>query len=543
MMSTCIATHIPGNLMTHNFSRSQHLSKTAVASEHGVVSAQHRVAAEVGAAVLARGGDCIDAAVATSFAIGALEPWMSGVGGIGTMVVYRAEEDRYEVISFGGESPAGLRASDFPLAGDGAVADLFPWRRVEGDRNLHGPTSIAIPGVVAGMGEAHRRYGRLAWHDLVMPSATLAREGLLVDWFTTVNIASAAADLRRYPTAAAEFLRDGLPPSAPWGVRDSVRLPRPRYATTLERIAREGARSFYEGDFARLIADEVAAAGGSLRASDLASYRVRVGDALAIPYRGATIHATPELSAGPTLAQTLKLLSAWAPDGTRPDARAYAAYGRALQQAYRQRLEDMGDGEGRRAIGAEHLAPTCTTHFNVVDAAGNMVAVTQTLLGIFGSKFVTPETGILMNNGIMWFDPEPGGTNALAGGKRCLANYTPVIASIGPSRRMAVGASGGRRILPAVAQLLSFAIDYGMDLEAAFDTPRIDASEGEVLIGDDRLDPGILADLAASFDLVPTALQTLPMKFACPSAVLRDGSTNQGATETFQPWADAVAAG
>ena len=529
--------------MPDNFSRSQQFSKTAVAGGHGVVSAQHRTAAEIGAAVLARGGDCIDAAVATSFAIGVLEPWMSGIGGIGTMVVHRAREDRFEVISFGGESPAGLDPRDYPLTGDGTASDLFPWRRVVDDRNLHGPASIAIPGVVAGMGEAHRRYGRLDWRDLVMPSVTLAREGLLVDWFTTVNIASGAADLRRYPAAAAEFLRDGLPPGAPWGVRESVRLPRPRYGATLERIANEGARSFYEGDLARTVADEIAAAGGPLRASDLASYRVRVSDALAIPYRGATVHATPELSAGPTLAQTLKRLSAWQPAGERPDARAYAAYGRALQAAYRQRLTDMGDADGRRAVGAEHLPPTCTTHFNVVDAEGNMVAVTQTLLGIFGSKFVTPETGILMNNGIMWFDPEPGRTNSLAGGRRCLANYTPAIAAIGPSRRIAVGASGGRRILPAVAQLLSFVVDYGMDLQAAFDTPRIDASEGEVLIGDDRLDPQIQASLAAEFDFVPTALQTLPMKFACPSAVMRDGATQQGATELFQPWGDAVAAG
>ena len=529
--------------MIDNFGRSQQVTKTAVVSPHGVVSAQHRVAAEIGAAVLAGGGDCIDAAVATSFAIGTLEPWMSGVGGIGTMVIYRAKEDRYEVIGFGGESPAGLDPRDYPLAADGTAQGLFPWRRVEGDRNLHGPASIAVPGVVAGMGEAHRRYGRQPWADLVRPAAALADEGLLVDWYTTLNIATGAEELRLYPTAAEEFLRNGLPPSVGWGVRDIQRLPRPRYAATLRHIADHGARSLYEGDLAQALAGEIAAAGGSLRASDLAAYRARVTPSLAIPYRGAVVHATPELTAGPTLAQTLKLLSDWTPSSSAPDAAAYAAYGRALQQAYRQRLSDMGDADGKRAIGAEHLPPTCTTHFNVVDAEGNMVSVTQTLLGIFGSKFVGPDTGILMNNGIMWFDPEPGRTNSLAGGRRCLANYTPAIAAIGPSRRMAVGASGGRRILPAVAQMLSFAIDYGMDLQAAFDTPRIDASEGAILIGDARLAKDVQATLAREFDFVPVAPLTLPMKFAFPSAVLRDGATNQGATEVFQPWGDAVAGG
>lgn len=529
--------------MDHQFSRSQTFHKRAARSAQGIVAAQHRLAAEVGAQVLAQGGDCVDAVVATSFAIGALEPWMSGIGGVGTMVLFRAAEGRAEVIDFGGISPQGLDPRDYPLAAEGRSASLFPWRRVVDDRNETGATAVAVPGVVDGMGQAHARHGRLPWRDLVQPAADLARKGLLVDWFTTLNIAGAAAELRRQPTAAAEFLIDGLPPSAAWGGREVMRLPRPRYAATLERIAEGGARSFYEGELAQQIAAEVAAAGSSLRASDLARYRARVSPALAIPYRGAVVHATPELTAGPTLAQTLHQLQGWQPAGSAPDAQAYAAYAQALQHAYRQRLQDMGDAEGRRAIGAEHLAPpTCTTHFSVVDAQGNMAAVTQTLLGIFGSKFVTPDTGILLNNGIMWFDPEPGRSNSLAGGRRCLANYTPVIAEVAPGRHLAVGASGGRRILPAVAQLLSFVIDHGMDLQQAFDTPRIDASEGPLVLVDDRLEPATQAALAQQFDTEAIALQTVPMKFACPSAVLRDGGLNQGATELFNPWADAVSA-
>lgn len=530
--------------MSGTFARSQHVTKTAVVTAHGVVSAQHRIAAELGARVLAGGGDCIDAAVAVSFAIGVLEPWMSGAGGIGAMVVHRAKENRTEVLSFGGESPAGLDARDYPLAKAGTARSLFPWPVVEGDRNLHGPASIAVPGVVAGMGEAHARWGRLPWRDLVRPAAALADEGLVVDWFTTLALATGADELRRYPVAAEEFLRDGLPPSPGWGVRDVERLPRPRYGATLRHIADHGARSLYEGDLAHALADEIAAAGGSLRASDLAAYRVRAGAPLEIPYRGATVSAVPELTAGPTLAQALLKLSAWTPSGSAPDADAWAAYGHALQHAYRQRLSDMGDADGRRAVGAEHLPrPSCTTHFNVVDAEGNMVSVTQTLLGIFGSKFVGATTGILMNNGIMWFDPRPGGANALGPGKRCLSNYTPVIADLGGGRRIALGASGGRRILPAVAQLLSFAIDYRMDLQAAFDTPRIDASEGAVLIGDTRMEAAVLERLGREFDLETVPPQTMPLKFACPSAVLRDGTTNQGATEIFNPWSDAVAAG
>jgi len=169
-----------------------------------------------------------------------------------------------------------------------------------------------------------------------------------------------------------------------------------------------------------------------------------------------------------------------------------------------------------------------------------MAAVTQTLLSIFGSRFVLPGTGILMNNGIMWFDTEPGKPNSLAPGKRCLTNYCPVIGERGV-RRFALGASGGRRILPAVTQLLSFLIDFDRDLDAAFHLPRIDASEGELVIGDELLSEEIHAALAARFAYVRMRRQTLPHKFACPSGVLRSGSSNWGATEIASPWGDAVA--
>ena len=177
----------------------------------------------------------------------------------------------------------------------------------------------------------------------------------------------------------------------------------------------------------------------------------------------------------------------------------------------------------------------------MVDRDGNMAAVTQTLLSTFGSKFVTPQSGVTMNNGIMWFDPTPGRPNSLAPGKRCLTNYTPVLAQAADGRRLALGASGGRRILPAVTQMLSFVMDYGMDLDAAIHTPRIDASEGAVVIGDVRLPAPVREALRARFDYEEARVQTFPMKFACPSVVLRDGDTNSGACESAQPWGDAVA--
>ncbi|QOZ75232.1 gamma-glutamyltransferase [Bradyrhizobium sp. CCBAU 53351] len=531
------------DIMPHQFSLNQTVRKPAVTSKGGIVASQSRRAAEVGAEVLAAGGDCVDAIVATTMALNVLEPWNSGVGGGGAMVLYRAKENRTEVIDYGMCAPQSLRVADYPLSGEGAASDLFPWPRVKDDRNIHGPGSIAVPGVVAGMEEAHRRYARMPWKDLVAPAARLAGEGLLVDWWTTVTISGSAADLRRYPASAAAFLKDGLPPSAPWGIKAETRLPQDTLKATLSHLAEAGPRDFYQGDLAKSIASDVKADGGSLSVEDLAAFRAHLREPLAIPYRGGKVYATPELTAGPTMAHALRLLQQSFKPGRAPDAAAYAEYALALQAAFRERLKDMGDADGKRSLGAEYLAPACTTHFSVVDRHGNIAAVTQTLLSSFGSRYVTPHTGIAMNNGIMWFDPTPGTTNSLAPGKRCLCNYTPVIAETKDGKRLAVGASGGRRILPSVMQLVSFAMDFGMDLDAAIHQPRIDASEGAVVIGDARLPEDVRKALAARFDYEETRVQALPQKFACPSVVMREGDVNSGAVEIFQPWADAVAEG
>jgi len=517
-----------------NFSSALRLHKPALESEGGIVVAQHRRAAEVGAAILARRGDAVDAAIATSFALGVLEPWMSGIGGGGAMVLYRAREQRTTVIDFGMRAPASLDLRDYSLSGRGVASDLFPWAHVVDDRNIVGPLSVAVPGTVDGMRLAHERFATRTWADLVAPAVELADEGLLVDWFATENIASGAADLRRYPASAESFLVDGLPPVPAWSARTQVRLPQKKLARTLERLARAGARDFYDGDLARAIAQQMQAAGGKLSRSDLAVFRAREVDPLVIAYRDARVYATPELTAGPTLAHTLRALAQRFTPGVAPDAATYVAYAQALQEAYAFRLDAMGDVDGGRA-------PGCTTHFCVVDAQGNIAAVTQTLLSVFGSRFTLPESGVLMNNGIMWFDPEQGRANSLAPGKRCLTNYCPIVAEARDAR-FALGASGGRRILPAVSQLLSFVADFGMPLNDAFHTPRIDASEGTLIIGDVALSGAVHAALSSRFEYAQARRQTLPFKFACPSGVLRSGMRNWAASEPGAPWGDAVAA-
>ena len=167
-------------------------------------------------------------------------------------------------------------------------------------------------------------------------------------------------------------------------------MPQDKLKATIEQLAASGPRDFYEGDLAKSIAADVQDAGGALSVSDLAAFRAHGREPLKIPYRGGTVFATPELTAGPTLARALHQLQDFKP-GHAPDATAYTAYVETIRAAYRERLKGMGDADGRRALGAEYLAPACTTHFSVVDRHGNMAAVTQTLLSGFGSRFVTPQ--------------------------------------------------------------------------------------------------------------------------------------------------------
>ena len=302
---------------------------------------------------------------------------------------------------------------------------------------------------------------------------------------------------------------------------------------TLAQLAAQGPRDFYEGDLARSIAADIQSDGGALSVEDLAAFRAHLREPLAIPYRGGKIFATPELTAGPTMAHAL------APPAAESAARRAARMRRPTSLmrwrcnrpiANACRTWAMPTAGARSA--PKHLAPACTTHFSAVDRDGNMAAVTQTLLSTFGSQYVTPQTGVTMNNGIMWFDPTPGTPNSLAPGKRCLTNYTPVVAHAADGRRLAVGASGGRRILPAVTQLLSFVMDYGMDLDAAIHQPRIDASEGAVVIGDVRLPAQTRSALGERFDYEEARMQTHADEVRLPergAARRRDQQRRHGA--------------
>ena len=294
--------------MRDQFSNTQQIRKPAVTSKGGIVAAQSRKAAEIGAEVLAAGGDCVDAVVATTFALGVLEPWMSGLGGGGAMVLYRARDNRYEVIDYGMRAPDSLRVEDYPLAGDGVASDMFPGRGSRTIATCTAPARSRCPAWSPAWKKRIAATPKCRGRNLLAPEHQARRRrprGGLVDHADDRKFGGRSAALSRERgrlsgQTACRRMRNGA------SVR--VRLPQDRFKATLAHLAAAGPRDFYQGDLARSIAADIQAAGGALSVEDLAAFRAHLREPLAIPYRGGKVYATPELTGGPTLAHTLRLL-------------------------------------------------------------------------------------------------------------------------------------------------------------------------------------------------------------------------------------------
>jgi gamma-glutamyltranspeptidase/glutathione hydrolase len=275
------------------------IKKKAVRSGAGVVAAQHHLAARAGAGMLAKGGNAIDAAVAAGFALAAVEPWMCGLGGSGYMVVWLADEKRAHVLDFQGMLPAAITPDDYPL--DPKVpATIMGFPGVVERQNEVGYRSITVPGAVRGLSRALERFGRLGLDTVLKPAIELAERGLPVDWFTTLQISLAMADLRRDPTASEIYLPNGAP-LQPEQYRQLGNL-----ARTLRTLAERGPDDFYAGALAEEIALDLQSGGSRIDADDLAAYEVLEHAPLTGKHRGAELHTAGPTSGGPRLIETLE---------------------------------------------------------------------------------------------------------------------------------------------------------------------------------------------------------------------------------------------
>lgn len=512
------------------------LEKPAVSSTGGVVVSQHYTASRIGANVLEEGGNAIDAAIATSFAIGVLEPWQSGLGGIGHLLVAIERSGRTFEVDFSARAPIHLDPLDYRLTGKSG-SGMFGWPAVIDDRNLEGPYSIGVPGLVAGLALAHREFSETRWARLVEPAIRCASDGLQVDWYLTLKIAAAAKGLARFASSSSTYLPGGYVPSGDWS-GDAPRIRLESLSATLRCIAEQGAEDFYRGSLAERIATDLAAIGSNLGADDLSAYHARISQVEPWAYGESAIATSSATTAGPALLRALELFRAG--KGGRivhPDGDCMSDIAQALKRAFEERM-------GNRPPPADAQRASCTTHISVLDRQGNAVSLTQTLLSMFGSKVMLPGTGIVMNNAMMWFDPRPDRPNSITPGAVPLSNICPTIVKRANGDVIALGASGGRRIMPAVMQLVVYLINCGMSIEEAMHFPRLDVSGDARVTADDRFEDDVLRVVGGHHEIKIAANRVAPNLFGCPNAASRSHATGEviGCAFASSPWAAAVGA-
>jgi gamma-glutamyltranspeptidase / glutathione hydrolase len=487
----------------------------AATAPHGMVAAEHALAAEAGAAMLRQGGNAVDAAVAAAFATGVVNPSSCGIGGGGFALVYDGKRGALHVLDFRETAPAAAKPDMFVRDG-----------KVDPALSLRGGLAVAVPGEVRGLARLLRERGTLSLATVLAPSIRYAADGFPVGSHLASELASNAAAIREHPALAAVYLK---PDGSPYA--EGEILVQKDLAATLQAIAANGAKVFYEGSLAADIAREVAAAGGILTTRDLRGYRVRTRRPITIRYRGLTVAGVPPPSSGGGV--VLEILNVLGGFDLRRDgatgALALDRLARAERAAFRDRARYYGDPDfvpvpmakllsaehaaalrREAATGAAAVAPPPerggTAHTSVLDDAGNAVALTSTINTAFGSMVLVPGAGIVLNNEMDDFSAAPGipnvyglvGTeaNAIRPGKRPLSSMSPTIVLRGKRPLLAIGGAGGPRIITATVQTLVNVIDFGMPLEDAVAAPRIHhQAVPDRLFVEPSLDPALAGDL------------------------------------------------
>ncbi len=544
------------------------ISKREVVAEQAMVAAKHPAATEVGLEILRRGGNAVDAAVATAFAAAVVLPFQNGIGGGGYAVIHLAREGRTLVIDYSFRAPLRAHAEMYELTG-GVSSGIFGWPATADNAHQEGYLSMAVPGTVAGLALAQERFGTLSLAEVVAPAIRLAEQGIPVSWYTFHTIAQQAHLIAKHPSSQALLFRNGIPLRAT-EVEPSARLVNPALARTLRRIAEGGPTAFYQGEVAEAIVADIAAGGGILGLDDLAGYRAEIVEPLATTYRGVTLHGAPHSCGCPTVVESMNILEGFdlsALDPLNPErlhllieasrrafadrytylcdpaegrtpwagltSKEYAAERRATIDPRRHTPAQPGDpwrfqpgGRPERALAASPAAPDAgTTHLSVVDRDRNVVSLTQTLMAWSG--VVLPQTGIVMNNGMYWFDPVPGRVNSVGPGKKVLSNMAPFVVLRNGRPYMAVGSPGGRRIMDTNMQVILNVVDHRLGMQAAVETPRVDASGAATLIDNRIEDRTIEALRAMGHTLTPVQESLYYKHFASPSCILIDPQTGR----------------
>jgi gamma-glutamyltranspeptidase/glutathione hydrolase len=449
------------------------------------------IASEVGRDVLRRGGNAVDAAVAVGFALAVVHPEAGNIGGGGFMII-RPQDRRVYALDYRETAPGRASRDMYRAAGE--------------DASVTGHLSAGVPGAVAGLVEAHRRFGRLPFSAVIEPAIHLAREGFLVDEYRSLSIGEDSARLALFPASRAGFLPGGRPPAPGSTFRQ------PDLAATLQAVRDSGVAGFYRGRVADLIVAEMERGGGLITREDLAGYRALWRDPVEIAYHGYTIYSMPPASSGGvTMGEILNVMEGF---GSLPPFGSAALMHReaeAMRRAFTDRNTYLGDPSfvrnpvdrllskqyaaglrkqiGERASVTPRFNPAATagsstTHYSVIDAEGNAVSCTTTLNNSYGSAVTVTGAGFLLNDEMDDFATSPGQpnmyglvqgeANAIAPGKRMLSAMTPtIVLDLRKQLYLVTGTPGGPKIITMVYHVISNVIDHRMSLADAVAAPRM----------------------------------------------------------------------
>jgi gamma-glutamyltranspeptidase / glutathione hydrolase len=500
----------------------------AVVTHHGMVVAQEKIAAHIGADVLQRGGNAVDAAVAIGFTMAVTYPRAGNIGGGGFMVIHSAERHEDIAIDYRETAPAATTRDIF-LGADG---------KPDRAKSLDSALAIGVPGTVAGLALALDKYGsgKFTLAELLKPAIGLASDGIEVAGDTADTLGEGRQRLAHWPTSLKMLLRDDGTP-----LQEGDRLVQKDLAATLSAIAEQGPAGFYRGPVADKLVKAISDAGGIITIDDLKSYQPTIRTPVHGTYRGYDIVSMPlPSSGGVVLLETLNILEGFPlPELKQGSADSLHLMIEAMKRAYADRAHYLGDpafvtapvatlmtkqyaAKQRAGIDPDHATPwkdellataspapahegSNTTHFSVVDSHGNAVSNTYTLNFPYGVGLVADGTGVLLNNELDDFTAALGASNGFglvgfeanlpAPGKRPLSSMTPTIVLKDGKPVLVTGSPGGSRIISAVLQVIVNVLDYHMDVAAAVDVPRL---HHQWMPDEVRVEHGFPADVIAA---------------------------------------------
>ncbi|MAM56965.1 MAG: gamma-glutamyltransferase [Salinicola sp.] len=524
--------------------------------EHGMVATSHYLASQIAHEVLEEGGNAVDAAVTAGFALAVTQPRSGNIGGGGFMLISDEKSDKVIAIDYREKAPAAAYETMFQNEQGEAVSEL--------SRYTH--NASGVPGTVAGLALALDQYGTMTLAEALAPAIKLADEGFIIPPRFAEGLEQSQDRLKQWDSTRKVFYK----PDASL-YRAGERFRQPDLAATLERIAENGPREFYEGETARLITAEMQNHGGLMTAQDLAGYQPTIREPVHGNYRGFDVYAmSPPSSGGAHIVQMLNILEGYDIDAMGfNSARTIHVMSEAMKRAYADRAEYLGDTdfvdvplegitskayaeELRGQIDLDRATPSSeiaagdplpyesneTTHFSIADDSGLAVSNTYTINFSYGSGIVVDGAGFLLNNEMDDFSAKPGTPNAygLIGGeankiepeKRMLSSMTPTIVKKDGRNFLVTGSPGGSRIITTTLQVVMNVIDHGMNIQSAVSAPRI---HDQWLPDEIRIEDGISPDTIALLEAMGHKISQQEAMGAAQSILIEDDGTFTGGAD------------